>query len=62
MNSLAGMHAVVTGGSRGIGAAITTALAREGATLSILGRDEARLEAQVAVLGQAIAVAGGEVM
>jgi NAD(P)-dependent dehydrogenase (short-subunit alcohol dehydrogenase family) len=48
---LAGRHAVVTGGGRGIGAAIAQALARAGATVSVLGRDAARLAAQVAALG-----------
>jgi NAD(P)-dependent dehydrogenase (short-subunit alcohol dehydrogenase family) len=51
MPELAGQHAVVTGGGRGIGAAIARALAREGATVSVLGRDAARLAAQVAALG-----------
>jgi NAD(P)-dependent dehydrogenase (short-subunit alcohol dehydrogenase family) len=41
---LAGRHAVVTGASRGIGATIALALAAEGACVSLLGRDSARLE------------------
>jgi NAD(P)-dependent dehydrogenase (short-subunit alcohol dehydrogenase family) len=53
MTQLSGKHAVVTGGGRGIGAAIAAALARAGATLSVLGRDRARLDAQVAALGGA---------
>lgn len=32
-------HAIVTGGGRGIGAAIATELARRGATVTIMGRD-----------------------
>lgn len=40
---LHGMHAVVTGGSRGIGLAIAQALAAEGANLTLMGRDRARL-------------------
>ncbi len=48
---LADQHAVVTGGGRGIGAAIAAALARDGATVSVLGRDAARLAAQVEALG-----------
>src|ERR1700683_2900229 len=36
---LAGRHAVVTGGGRGIGAAIALALAAESARVSLLGRD-----------------------
>jgi NAD(P)-dependent dehydrogenase (short-subunit alcohol dehydrogenase family) len=43
---LAGKHAVVTGGGRGIGAAIAAALATQGATLTLMGRDQARLEAK----------------
>jgi NAD(P)-dependent dehydrogenase (short-subunit alcohol dehydrogenase family) len=42
-HSLAGRHAVVTGASRGIGAAIAAALAAEGARVSLLGRDEVKL-------------------
>ena len=38
---LAGRHAVVTGGGRGIGAAIASALAAEGADLSLMGRSGA---------------------
>ncbi|NWG75823.1 MAG: SDR family NAD(P)-dependent oxidoreductase, partial [Rubrivivax sp.] len=53
MPQLAGQHAVVTGGGRGIGAAIAQALARAGATVSVLGRDAARLAAQVEALGGA---------
>ncbi len=41
----AGRHAVVTGGGRGIGAAIAMSLASRGATLSLLGRTAATLEA-----------------
>jgi NAD(P)-dependent dehydrogenase (short-subunit alcohol dehydrogenase family) len=41
---IAGKHAVVTGASRGIGAAIAAALAHAGARVSLLGRDEAKLE------------------
>lgn len=36
---LAGRHAIVTGGGRGIGATIADALARHGATVTLTGRD-----------------------
>lgn len=36
---LVGRHAIVTGGGRGIGAAIAGELARRGATVTIMGRD-----------------------
>ena len=42
---LEGRHAIVTGGGRGIGAAIAGELARRGATLSITGRDEESMRA-----------------
>ena len=41
---LSGQHAIVTGGGTGIGAAIAAALAREGATLSLVGRRLEKLE------------------
>ena len=37
--SLAGRHAVVTGGSRGIGRAVAAALAGAGAAVTVIGRD-----------------------
>jgi 3-hydroxybutyrate dehydrogenase len=40
---LAGRHAVVTGGSRGIGAAIAQELARLGADVSLIARNQAAL-------------------
>jgi NAD(P)-dependent dehydrogenase (short-subunit alcohol dehydrogenase family) len=40
---LAGHHAVITGASRGIGAAIAETLARLGADLTLMGRDSKRL-------------------
>ncbi len=45
---LAGTHAIVTGGGRGIGAAIAEELARRGAALTLMGRDEERLRATAA--------------
>jgi 3-oxoacyl-[acyl-carrier protein] reductase len=48
--ALSGSVAVVTGGSRGIGFAIATALADLGATVVITGRDETRVVAAAAEL------------
>lgn len=45
---LAGRHALVTGGGRGIGRAIAATLKAAGARVSIIGRDEAVLQAAVA--------------
>jgi NAD(P)-dependent dehydrogenase (short-subunit alcohol dehydrogenase family) len=47
---LLGEHAIVTGASRGIGAAIAAALARAGADLTILARSTARLDQQADAL------------
>jgi NAD(P)-dependent dehydrogenase (short-subunit alcohol dehydrogenase family) len=56
MPGLEGRHAVVTGGGRGIGAAIATALAAAGARLTLMGRDEGQLKDKVETLtvGQAV--------
>src|SRR5712664_3677238 len=43
---LKGKHAIVTGGSRGIGAAIAAELARLGAKLTLMGRDKSALDSQ----------------
>lgn len=47
MSEFAGLSALVTGGGRGIGAAIAAALTRQGAHVTILGRDETALAARV---------------
>jgi NAD(P)-dependent dehydrogenase (short-subunit alcohol dehydrogenase family) len=51
MTSLDGHHAIVTGGSRGIGRAVAAALTGAGAKVTVMGRTEAPL---------AEAVAGGD--
>jgi NAD(P)-dependent dehydrogenase (short-subunit alcohol dehydrogenase family) len=53
MNSdryLEGRHAVVTGGSRGIGAAVARALAARGATLTLMSRSMDELKKQAEML------------
>ena len=55
--ALAGRHALVTGGGRGIGAAIAAALAGAGARVTLLGRTTAELRETAAGLpGGALAV------
>ncbi len=51
--ALSGRHALVTGASRGIGAAIAAALAAQGAQVSLIGRDAARLAEVSARIGGA---------
>ncbi len=50
MTSLDGRHVVVTGAAQGIGAAIATALAHQGASLTLVGRRVALLESLAARL------------
>ena len=49
---LAGTHAIVTGGSRGIGAAIAMALAERGARLTLMARTLGDLRSHAAALQQ----------
>lgn len=49
---LTGRHAVVTGASRGIGAAIAGELARLGAGLTLMGRNRSALESRSRALGE----------
>ena len=50
--NLEGTHAVVTGGSRGIGAAIATALAQRGASITLMARSLGDLRSHAAALQQ----------
>jgi NAD(P)-dependent dehydrogenase (short-subunit alcohol dehydrogenase family) len=50
-------HAIVTGGSRGIGLAIARRLVADGLEVSIVGRDAARLQQATAALGGGVASA-----
>ncbi|MGI0092222.1 MAG: SDR family NAD(P)-dependent oxidoreductase [Nitrososphaerales archaeon] len=56
--NLAGKVAIVTGGARGIGAAIATAYAREGAKVVITSRTRSELD----ITAKAIQSQGGEVL
>lgn len=53
MKTLEGKHAIVTGASRGIGAAIAQTLSEAGASVTLMGRNRELLEAQAAKLGKA---------
>jgi NAD(P)-dependent dehydrogenase (short-subunit alcohol dehydrogenase family) len=59
--ALAGRHALVTGASRGIGAAIAERLVREGACVTLLGRRQSQLDALAARLGDRVHTAVADV-
>lgn len=59
--TLAGRHAVVTGGGRGIGAAIAAALAARGASLTLMGRHGETLERQAGELNKRFGVVAAAV-
>ena len=56
MGALSGKHALITGGGTGIGAAIARALSKEGASLSLVGRRQAPLDAMAAELPRTKAI------
>jgi NAD(P)-dependent dehydrogenase (short-subunit alcohol dehydrogenase family) len=56
---LSGRHALITGGNRGIGAAVAERLAALGAGLTLVARDVATLEARSAAIGEAHGVPAG---
>ena len=60
MAALTRRHALVTGGSRGIGRAVAATLTRAGATVTVLGRDQFRL-AQTVSEGDAAGFAVADV-
>jgi len=56
MSLFAGRHALVTGASRGIGAAIATAFSAHGASVSLMVRDKARARAVTDALTGPVAI------
>ena len=56
---LTGKHVLITGGSRGIGYASAQEFLREGCTVSLVGRDPARMEEARSALGAGPARVGG---
>ncbi len=55
MDTLAGKHAVVTGGSRGIGLAVARSLLAQGARVTLMAREAAGLDAAARELGGGVA-------
>jgi NAD(P)-dependent dehydrogenase (short-subunit alcohol dehydrogenase family) len=58
MRSLLNKHAIITGGSRGIGLAIAQRFASEGASVTLVGRDASRLQAALNSLPQSTQAEG----
>lgn len=56
MTDLKGQHAVITGGGTGIGRAIARLFAEKGASITLMARDEARLQAVADALPKAQAI------
>src|SRR5258708_7354872 len=50
MGRLEGKHAIITGGSRGVGRGVARAYAKEGARVTIVSRKEANVKATAAEL------------
>jgi NAD(P)-dependent dehydrogenase (short-subunit alcohol dehydrogenase family) len=61
LQRLSGKVAVVTGATSGIGLAIAQRFADEGAFVFVIGRDQARLQDAIAVLGDNSAAIQGDV-
>lgn len=61
MTRLRGKHVVITGGSKGIGAAVARAAARSGARVSLIARGETDLEATARSIGTDVSWQVGDV-
>src|SRR4051812_27076758 len=54
-------HVIVTGGSQGIGLATARVLTSRGARVSLIARDQPRLEQAAAAAGPGVAIASADV-